>query len=217
MTEMHGLLIAGGESLVLNALVREAAREGVPCTCAPLPKDSAEFKRSGAPEGSAALLDWNAHSPLSARTLVTAARNRLAALDTALLVCAPPPRFLTVEPDAAEIDAVIDRHIKSFLFLTRELRQLFQTRQTGQIAFVAADSGALGGVLGKTVSAAFTAFAGATIATGENVLGFTAPEAAAGTEHADEFAAFVLKKLREERKTAAGKWYKYSKLPLFGR
>jgi hypothetical protein len=80
-----------------------------------------------------------------------------------------------------------------------------------------ADTGALGGTLGKTISAAFTAFAEATIASDENTLGFSAPDVSGGAEAAGDFAAFILKKLREERKTSAGKWYKYNKLALFGR
>ncbi|MDR0540214.1 MAG: hypothetical protein LBG74_06910 [Spirochaetaceae bacterium] len=213
-----GVLIAGTENLLLSALVRRMAKDDVPNTLALIGHaEKPGLSAADKSEGKSAFLEWGA-GPLAARALVLAAENRLNAalpaaggnaLGTAILVCAPPARFLSANPDVSEINSVIDRYVKSYMFLVRELRRAF-TKRGGILAFVSAGGGAFGGALCGVITAAFSAFAEELFvaAAGEKLIGFSSAQALSGAEAADENAGVILKTLSNCRKNDFCKWHK---------
>ncbi|MDR2602733.1 MAG: hypothetical protein LBC53_09860 [Spirochaetaceae bacterium] len=225
MPDFKGILIAGGESLLLSAIVQRVARLDVPYVLAIIPQDSsAEKMRRERGAGSDAIIEWNAGSPLSARTLIVSCVNRLQNFDAALLVCTPPQRFQAAGLAAPEIDDAIDKHIKSYMFLTREIQSFFKKRNSGIIAFASGGGGAFNGLLSKTITAAFAAFASGVVmessggdAGGVKAMGFSCAEALNGAEQAGDFAGFISKALVESKKNDFGKWRKFGKLSFWGK
>jgi NAD(P)-dependent dehydrogenase (short-subunit alcohol dehydrogenase family) len=218
-----GILLAGNESSLFTALGREASLRVKNYAAAPI---SSNTVKQAAPkrDDNELLLEWNPASPVSARTLVLAAQNRLEQIDTALLVCVPPPyNHMPEELSHTEIDSFIDNNIKSWFFLVKELAAIFKSRGqgSGTLALVLSEVGAgsrsdVPDLPGSAVTAAFRAFAQGILAASQNapydVLGFSSAEPGEDTA----FAAHVFKILDEEKKNA-GKWHKYGKMGIFGR
>ena len=103
----RGIVIAGNESTLIHAVENEAARRAERYALALIPNrfsgdnspntrspqdnsPSADPVAQDLPEKGRIPLDWNPGSPISARTLVIAAENRLEQISEAILVCAPP-------------------------------------------------------------------------------------------------------------------------------
>jgi NAD(P)-dependent dehydrogenase (short-subunit alcohol dehydrogenase family) len=241
----RGILIAGNESSLLSALGAEAAKRVKSCAAAVIPHGSGgepgerqaeNHKQAGSGGNPVVYLDWNPASPVSARTLVLAARNLLEHIDDAVLVCVPPAyRRPPEELAPAEIDRLIDRNIKGWFFLVRELAAVFKKRAperkdagtgafggtTGTLTLVLKDINAgarddLPDLAGPPVAAAFRSFAqGLLISTANapyTVTAFSSQEA--GEEAA--FAAYIFRTIEDEKRSA-GKWHKYGKPGFFGR
>jgi NAD(P)-dependent dehydrogenase (short-subunit alcohol dehydrogenase family) len=248
----RGILIAGNESALLSAIGAEAVKRVKSCAAAVIPHGSIAGRNAGEerteswPENGkqagggdpVVYLDWNPASPVSARTLVLAARNYLEHIDDAVLVCVPPAyRRPPEELAPAEIDRLIDGNIKGWFFLVRELAAVFKKRALerkdaetafnetggsgGTLALVLKDLNAgarddLPDLAGPPVAAAFRAFAqGLLISTASapyTVTAFSSQEA--GEEAA--FAAYIFKTIEDEKRSA-GKWHKYGKPGFFGR
>ncbi|MDR0551448.1 MAG: hypothetical protein LBG72_05475 [Spirochaetaceae bacterium] len=207
-----GILMAGTENLLLTALARRLAQGAVPYALA-LASDegmppAAKRRETRAEERH--ILDWLPQSPLSARALVIAAENRLGIFDAALLVCAAPSRIFPADPDCGEISAAIDRYVKSYLFLARELRAYFR-KHGGTLAFVCAEGGAFGGPLSSLITQAFYSFAGEVLlkAQDEKCIGFLGARSLEGAVEADDFAAFILKTMENQKQTDTRKWQKF--------
>ncbi|MDR0876468.1 MAG: hypothetical protein LBN21_00325 [Treponema sp.] len=226
----RGILIAGNESTLSAAIEAEAARRVEHFAYAPVPNRFASagtFSAEGGipKEGLARLpFSWNPGSPISARTLMIAAENRLEHIDEAILVCAPPPvRRPAADLSAADIEIMLNDQIKGWFFLVKELALAFRAKKSGTLALVFSDIGSGGGkddapdLLGAAAFASFRAFAQGLLSAAFNepylTLGFSS--SSAGDEA--DFASFIFKILDEGSRKNNGKWHKYGKLNLFNR
>jgi NAD(P)-dependent dehydrogenase (short-subunit alcohol dehydrogenase family) len=227
----RGILIAGNESTLSRAIEAEVAGRVERFAAALIPNRLSDQTRmegglrpSGAarPADTARLpLEWNPGSPISARTLILAAENRLERIDEAILVCSPPSiRRPAAELPLADIEILINDHVKGWFFLVRELAACFRARQKGILALVY--GGAAGGgkddaadLLGPSSLASFQAFTRGLLASALDepylAMGFSSSDA--GNEAA--FASFVVKFLDEGSRRDSGKLHKYGKFPLF--
>jgi hypothetical protein len=224
----RGILIAGNESSLSAAVEAEAAkrveRYALALIANRLPAQAGAPAESPAAGSGRISLQWNPGSPVSARTLVIAAENRLEHIDEAILVCGPPSvRRAPAELSPEDIEIMVNDHIKGWFYLVKELAAAFRARRAGSLALVLPETGPGGGrddaadLLGSAALASFRAFGQSVLAASAHepylTLGFSSSEA--GAEAA--FAAFVLKQLDEGNKRNSGRWHKFGKLNLFGR
>lgn len=221
----RGILIAGNETPLFTAAAAEAAKRVESFAVVPLsnrfslPAESAAEKTGTAP--GAIPLSWNPGSPISARTVVLAAENRLGQINDAVLVCSPPAVFKTagaLTPE--EIEVFVNDHIKGWFFLIRELIQYFRRTGSGSLSLVAPEISAGGknaqvDLLGLPAAASFRTFSQGILDLSVNepfpVMGFTGPEA--GNE--EEFAAWLFRAIDEGSKKNSGRWQKFSRLSFF--
>lgn len=167
-------------------------------------------------------LDWNPANPISARTIILSAANKMEPVDKVILACVPPVYRRTVEGfSPAELDRFTDNNIKGWFFLVRELAALFTARGFGSLSFVLSEVQAgsrdeTPDLLGPSAAAAFRSFAQGVLNSSLNescdVMGFSSSEP--GEETA--FAAYVFKILEEGRRNS-GKWHRHGKFGIFGR
>ncbi|GHV70716.1 hypothetical protein AGMMS49928_19570 [Spirochaetia bacterium] len=210
----RGIFIAGNESALFDAVCAGAAARVEHFAGAIIPGHSGG---EGTHPEKAIVLPWNPSSPVSARTLVLAAENRLERIDEAVLVCAPPAVFAPPAAlNPADVEILVNDHLKGWFFLVKELAALFQARKAGTLALVTSESPGSGGgeapdLLGSTVTAAFRAFVQSLLAASFNdpyqTFGFSISEP--GEETA--FAAFVFKIMEENGRRNTGKWHKFGK------
>jgi hypothetical protein len=129
----------------------------------------------------------------------------------------------------ANIEIIVNDHIKGWFFLAKELAAVFKARGAGSLALVLSETGGGGDrddtdLIGPSVSASFRSFAQGLMASSQDkpydVFGFTVPAGSfLGGSDADDntVGAFVFKIL-EDGKRNAGKWHKFgSKLSFLGR
>jgi NAD(P)-dependent dehydrogenase (short-subunit alcohol dehydrogenase family) len=177
---------------------------------------------SGESDDPALTLQWNPGSPIAARTLILSAENRLERIDNAILVCTPPAfRKPVAELPPADIDIMINDHIKGWFFLVRELAAVFRTRNSGALALALSDlnvssvNGDAPDLLGPPVAAAFRAFTQSLLSYAGNepylTMGFSSTEL--GEE--SDFAAFIFKLIDEGNRRNNGKWHKHGRLGFF--
>jgi NAD(P)-dependent dehydrogenase (short-subunit alcohol dehydrogenase family) len=218
----RGILIAGNGSPLFSAFGVEAAKRVEHYAAAFIPRGG-EAAAIDMPSRQINL-EWNPASPISAKTLVISAANKLAYIDDAILVCVPPACRRSAEQlTSADTDKIVDHNIKGWFFLVKELAAIFRARQsaehTGTLALVLSEPSAgsrddAPDLLGPPAAAAFRAFAQGVLLSSAtapyNVIGFSAEP---GEENA--FAAWVFKAL-DDGKRNSGKWNKYGK-GLFGR
>jgi len=227
----RGILIAGNESGLSQAIAAEAAKRvehyaaalissrlsDAPRSSA-VPEDQPAPERAGATAQAGMGLQWNPGSPISARTLVLAAENRLGQINEAVLVCAPPSiRRPAAGLALADIEVMVNDHIKGWFFLVRELSAAFRARRAGTLALVFSETGAGGGkddavdILGPVATASFQAFTRSILASASAeqyiTLGFSCTDAGAETG----FASYIFKHLDEGNKKNNGKLLKYGK------
>jgi hypothetical protein len=237
----RGIFIAGNESALLNAVEIEAARRvehfaaalipvrlsGVEPSARPENRRVPAHEPSGAGPQAAAekariSLQWNPGSPISARTLVLAAENRLEHIDEAILVCDPPAvRRAAVDLSLTDIEILVNDYIKCWFFVVKELTAMFEARRSGTLALVYPDAGSGGGkdeaagVFRSTSLAAFRVLVQGLLVPAVKAsyitLGFTSAE----TGDEAGFAAFVIKTLEEGTARNNGKLHKYGKLKFF--
>ncbi|MDR1420938.1 MAG: hypothetical protein LBI86_11230 [Treponema sp.] len=231
----RGILIAGNESPLLAALAAEAARrveslavasihnrlqEGASAPEAPAPADT-----ETAPGSTARIsLSWNPGSPISARTVILSAENRLEHIDEALLVCVPPSmRKSIADLPARDVEILVNDHIKGWFLLAKEIASVFRSRRAGTLGLVLSDLSSIGGkgekadLLGPAAQASFRAFSQSLL-----VSSFDEPYVSLGFSYSGAgeegpFASFVFKTLDESSRKNNGKWYKFGKFNLFGR
>jgi hypothetical protein len=226
----RGILIAGNESALTSAIELEAVRRVERYALALLPDrlsgDTAKIGlQSQFSAGSAekrVSLDWNPGSPISARTLVLAAENRVEQVNEAILVCDPPSvRTAAADLSMVNVEVMVNDYIKGWLFLIKELAILFRTHGGGVLALVYPETAGIGGkddaadLLGSTALAAFRALTRSLLAAALSepylTLGFS------GIEAGDDagFAAYIFKQLDEGNRRSNGKLHKYGKIGLF--
>jgi hypothetical protein len=225
----RGILIAGNESALTSAIEIEAARRVERYTLALLPDrlsgDNAKIGLQSWSSVSAEKripLEWNPGSPISARTLVLAAENRLEQINEAILVCDPPSiRTAAADLSLANVEILVNDYIKGWFFLVKELAVVFKAHGGGVLALVcpetvgAGDKDDTADLLGSTALAAFRAFTrgllAAALSESYHTLGFS------GAEAGDDagFASFVFKQLDEGSRRSNGKFQKYGKIGFF--
>jgi hypothetical protein len=217
---IRGIVIAGNESALLSAVETEAARRAEQYALAMLPnRFSGDRVNTSVAASGRIPLDWNPGSPISARTLVLAAENRLERVDEAILVCDPPFTCRSIDSlSLADVEALANDHVKSWYFLVKELAAAFQARGAGTIAMVCPEmpiKDDAADLLGSTALAVFRSLSRSFIAGAANEpyfsMGFS------GGETGDEagFASFIFKHLDEKNRRNNGKILKYGKLGLF--
>lgn len=234
----RGILIAGNESSLFSAAAAEAVKRVNSFASAvipnrfPLPGGSSAREIKAGTDG-AIPLEWSPASPISARTLVLAAENRLAQINDAVVICSPPAVYKTsgaLTPE--EIEILVNDHIKGWFFLIRELSQYFRRTGSGSLSLVAPEAAAetaagrdwgretrnkntQADLLGSSAAAAFRAFAQSILASSANepflTMGFGSAEA--GDE--GEFAAWFFKIVDEGARKNSGRWHKFSKMKFF--
>ena len=218
----RGILIVGNESTLFSAISAEAAKRVESYASALIPnrlpqRDGALPPRMEAASG-VIPLSWNPPSPVSARTLVLAAENRLAQINDAILVCSPPAIYRTAEAlTPEEIEILVDDQIKGWFFLTRELLLYFHNRGSGSLSFVAPEVSPSGknaqtDLLGPSAAACFVNYASGIFASSLTepfqVTGFSGSE----TSDRGEFAAWLFKLIDEGTRKTSFRWNKFSKL-----
>ena len=232
----RGIFIAGNESALSRAVDNEANGRTDLYTIALIPNRLSGGNTVGAParphtpkvssSKSAGekrqLLDWNPSSPISARTLVLAAENRMEQIDDAILICSPPSiRSSASDLPLSDIEIIFNDHIKGWFYLVKELATIFTNRGKGTLALVYQDIASGSGkddaadVLGPAALSSFRALTQGILAAAHNeayiTVGFSTSDA--GNEAA--FAAFLFKNIDEITKRSNGKLHKYGKFKLF--
>jgi len=228
VTMTRGILIAGNESRLSQAIAAEAAKRvehyaetfiASRLSDAPRPaaqEETEEQERPGLP------IQWNPGSPISSRTLVLAAENTLGQINEAILICAPPSiRRPAAALALADIEIMVNDHIKGWFFLAKELAAVFRSRRSGTLALVYSDPGTGGAkddtvdILGPAATASFSGFTRSLLACAHHepytTMGFYCTDAGAETG----FSSFVFKHLDEANKRNNGKLHKYGKLSFF--
>ena len=220
----RGIFIAGNESVLFSSIATEVEKRVEQYVAAlipntfPAPEKATDFDTS---KGRIPL-SWNPGSPISCRTLILAAENRLGQINDALLVCSPPPLYRQPESMVpADIETLVNNQIKGWFFLVRELALVFRSRGEGSLSLVVPETAPGGGrdapadLMGTSASASFRAFTQGLLASAANepfqILGFSLSEI--GQE--GTFASWMFKILDEGGKKNSGKWHKYSKFTLF--
>jgi len=228
MLMTRGIVIAGNESALFSAIETEAARRVEQYALALIPdrlsgeaeKRAVQPRQEGG--GAAIPLEWNPGSPISARALVLAAENRLAHIDEAILVCDPPSaRCAAADLSLADVEVLVNDHVKGWFFLVKELAAVFRSQGKGTLVLVYPETGGTGGkddaadFLGAAALAVFRSLTRSILDTVFNesylAMGFS------GTDTGDEagFAAYIFKQLEEGSRRSNGKLYKYGKLGFF--
>jgi len=216
-----GILIAGNESALLSAIEAEAAKRTESYVLAPISnRFSGSEPRADDPQ--TRILDWNSGSPISARTLVLAAENRLEHINEAILVCCPPQiRRDAADLNFVDVEMLVNDHIKGWFFLVKELTVVFKARGEGTLSLVYPDINEADGedktpdFLGHSALAVFRSLTRNLLSAAFNepflTLGFT------GSETGDYagFAAFIFKQLEEKNRRGNGKLHKFGKLGFF--
>jgi hypothetical protein len=215
---IRGIIIAGNESALINAIEIEAVRRAERYALSILPNrfsaEAAATPSSSSPPARIPL-DWNPGSPISARALVLAAENRLERIDEVILVCDPPFACRSIDGlSLADVEMLANDHVKSWYFLIKELAATFKSRGAGTIALVYPDTPVrdeTADLLGSTALAVFRSLSRNFIIGAANepyfAVGFS------GGETGDEagFASFIFKHLDEKNRRNSGKILKYGK------
>jgi len=228
-----GVLVAGNDSTLLSAIEVEVARRAERYAFATI-QNRFSGKRGGpydtamgfnaTVEKARIPLDWKPGSPVSARTLVLSAENRLEKkIDEAILVCSPPSVFCAVaDLKLVDVEVLASDHIKSWLFLVKELTASFKARGQGSLVLVLPETGVAGGkndtnadIFGAAAVASFRSLTNWVLASAPNepyfAQGFT------GDETKDEagFVSFIFKQLDDTRRRTNGKLHKYGRTGFF--
>jgi hypothetical protein len=216
----RGIVIIGNESALSTAMENEAAKRVEHYALALIPNrlsgDNTKSKLQdqqensppeisadqASPEEVCIPLDWNPGSPISARTLLIAAENRLGQIDEAILVCDPPSiRCAAADLNMTLVEILMNDHIKGWFFLLKELTAFFREKEKGTLALVYPETSGSGSkdetadLLGPTALGAFRSLTRNLLAAASNepylTLGFS------GIETGDEagFAAYVFKQI----------------------
>ena len=218
----RGILIVGNESTIFSSIAAEAAKRVESYASALIPNRLPQRDGGLLPkveEAAGAIpLSWNPPSPISARTLVLAAENRLGQINDAILVCSPPAIYRTAEAlTPEEIEVLVDDHVKGWFFLVRELLLYFRRCGSGSLSFVAPEVSPVGknaqtDLLGPSAAACFVNYASGIFASSMTepfqVTGFSGSE----TGDKGEFAAWLFKLIDEGARKTSFRWNKFSKL-----
>ena len=222
----RGILIAGNESTLLSAVAAETEKRVKQYAEALIRSPVPITAKAGLnPSKGRIAIDWNPASPVSCRTLVLSAENRLGQINDAVLVCSPPALYCAPEGLVpAEIESRVNIQIKGWFFLIRELAVYFRSRGSGTMTLISPESYPAGGepagnsaadFLGSAASSSFNSIVKGMLscASGEpfQTLGFSFSES--GREQ--EFAQWVFRILDQDSPKNSGKWHRFGKFTFF--
>jgi hypothetical protein len=208
------MLIAGAGMELVSALAEEAEKRNIKTARALIQSrnGAGRFTHAAAAEKTASL-DWNPGSPISARSLILAAENKVGHLSGGIIVCTAPDNAEASDFSPAGIDIIVNNHIKSYMLLANELSRHFRARQSGSLALVLFEK-PVSGILAAPIFSSFKSFSG-------SLLAHSNPEYIRTTAFSceekipppvNEFAAYVFKTLSENKKLDGAKWFKFTKL-----
>ena len=224
----RGIFIAGNESALSRAIEAEAERRVDRFAAALIPNrltgalvTNTVIKNSAGKDDKRLYLDWNPSSPISARTLILAAENRLDRIDEAILVCSPPSvRCSAAELPLADAEILVNDHIKGWFFLIKELTAAFSNRKSGILSLVYHDvppvkKDDIADILGPTALASFRALTQGLLAAAHNEPYITVGFSCSDSGNEEAFSSFVFKSIDEVNMRNSGKLYKFGKLNFF--
>ncbi|MCL2175061.1 MAG: hypothetical protein FWB73_03345 [Treponema sp.] len=221
----RGIFIAGNESTLIKAVEAEAEKRIEQFASAVISNrisDVLKTSESDNENEKRISLEWNPSSPISARTLVLAAENRLEHIDDAILVCSPP--LIRSTPSGLPlpvIEMMINDHVKGWFFLVKELTAVFKARGRGTLALVYPDFNTASGkdeaaeILGSSALASFRALTQGLLSSAHNDTYFTAGFSTTDAGNESAFAAYIFKNIDELNKKSNGKLFKYGKFNFF--
>ena len=220
-----GIFIAGHASALLGAIEAEAAKRADRYALALIPNRFAEPREnpsSASLEKQRVPLDWNPGSAVSARALVLAAENRIGDIDEAILACSPPSvPCAAADLKPVDIEVLASDHVKSWLFLARELVSSFKMKKRGMLVLVYPEAGGAGGkeavadILGSVAMASFRSLALGLLA-GASSEAYAAQGFAGGEAGNEEgFANFIFRQLDDTKRRINGKLHKFGKAGFF--
>lgn len=210
------MLIAGSGPELISALANEAGRRGIKTALSLIPGNNDPRRLAlGAVNERTALLDWNPCSPISARSLILAAENRNGPVDSGIIVCAAANSAEMRDFSPAGIDFVVNNHIKSYMFLANELTRGFRAKRGGTLAFVLLE-GQPPGILTAPVFSAFKSFSASMLAQSnpEYLITMAFSYEEKNIPKINEYAAYILKTIEENKKTNRTGWFKFTKLKI---
>jgi hypothetical protein len=220
----RGIFLAGNESALSRAIENETINRVEKFAAALIPNrlsGSSAAKNSAQPNEKRIALDWNPSSPISARTLVLAAENRLEHIDEAILVCSPPSiRSSAAEIALSDVEIMINDYVKGWFFLVKELASVFTSRKRGTLALIYPDLSVAGkedaaDMLGPCALASFRAMTLGLLSAAHNEPYITAGFSCSDTGNEAAFASFIFKNIDEITTRANGKLYKFGKFSFF--
>jgi len=219
----RGIFIVGNESALCKAVENETIKRTDQYAAAIIPNRlSSAPKNTPAEVSQRMALEWNPSSPISARTLVIAAENRLDRINDAILICAPPSiRSSAPELPLSDVEILINDHIKGWFFLIKELAALFSSRKSGTLALVYPDINSSSAkdeaadVLGPSALASFRALTAGLLSAAHNEPYVTAGFCTTDGGNESAFAAFIYKNIDDITKRTNGKLHKYGKFSFF--
>jgi len=219
----RGIFIAGNESALSRAIEAETVNRVEQFAAALIPNRLSGYVKNPAQENDKRLsLEWNPSSPISARTVVLGAENRLEHIDEAILVCSPPSvRSNASGLPLSDVEIMINDQIKGWFFLIKELAVVFSSRKRGTLALVYPDIPPFSGkddsadMLGPSALASFRALTGSLLSSSHNEPYITAGFCASDSGNETAFASFVFKHIDEVNRRASGKLHKFGKFNLF--
>ena len=218
----RGIFIVGNESALSRAIEAEAVLRVENFAAALIPNRLAGAPKSPPQANEKRIeLDWNPSSPISARTLILAAENRLEKIDEAILVCSPPSiRSSALDLSLSDVEIMMNDHIKGWFFLVRELTAVFSARKGGTLVLVCPDipvtkKDDTADILGPSALASFRALTQGLLTAAHNepytTTGFSYSDA--GSE--ELFASFLFKNIDEGGRRNNGKLHKFGKFNFF--
>jgi hypothetical protein len=210
------ILIAGAGPELLAALSSEAEKNGKKTAIAPIQDRNGgnRFPKDAAGKN-AVVLDLNPGSPISVHTAVCAAQNAIGTLDAAIIVCAAPGNAETRDFSPAGIDALVNNHIKSYMFLSYEMVRLFQKCKSGALALALLEEPS-SSLLESSVFSAFRSFSTSLLSHPNTeyirMAAFLCDEKK--TTPVNEFAAYIFKTMLENKKLDRSRWFRFTKFKL---
>jgi len=214
----RGIFIAGNESAISRAVENETVNRVEKYTAAFIPNRLSGTSKNVPPANKKRLpLEWNPSSPISARTMILAAENRLETIDEAILICSPPSiQGSAADVPLSDVEIMINDNIKGWFFLVKELSAVFRNRKRGTLALVYPEinTNDASGVLDASCIASFSALTKGLLADAGSEPYITAGFSCSKTGNEPAFASFIFKTIDETDKRTSGKLHKWRYSPL---
>ncbi|MCL2238181.1 MAG: hypothetical protein FWC05_07965 [Treponema sp.] len=218
----RGIFLAGNESALCRAIEAETVSRVEQYAAAFIPNRLPGASKNSPAENEKRLsLEWNPSSPISARTVVIAAENRLEHIDDAILICSPPSiRSSAADLPFSDVEIMLNDHVKGWFFLVKELAAVFRNRGQGTLALVYQDVASSGkddavDILGPSALASFRALTNGLLAAAHNDQYFTAGFSVSDAGNDAAFASFMYKSIDDLSKRNNGKLFKFGKFNFF--